>query len=106
MDLIINLTPHPILIEGCSPIMPSGEIARAKEIIADAPSLGDFPCTYQEFGEIIGLPEYQKNVFYIVSLPIWNALPERSDLLLSGQQVRDESGKIVGCKSLVRRNKH
>ena len=37
-------------------------------------------------------------VFYIVSQMVKNALPERKDLLVPAEIVRDNDGRIVGCK--------
>ena len=38
--------------------------------------------------------------FYIVSQLVKSALPNRSDLLVPAEMVRDEKGAIIGCKSL------
>ena len=38
--------------------------------------------------------------FYIVSQLVKSALPNRSDLLVPAEMVRDEKGVILGCKSL------
>ena len=38
--------------------------------------------------------------FYIVSQLVKSALPNRSDLLVPAEMVRDEKGAILGCKSL------
>ena len=38
--------------------------------------------------------------FYIVSQLVKSALPNRSDLLVPAEMVRDEKGMIIGCKSL------
>ena len=41
-------------------------------------------------------------VFYIVSQLVKNALPDRTDLLVPAEVVRDGNGNIIGCKSLGR----
>lgn len=41
-------------------------------------------------------------VYYIVSQIVKSALPERHDLLVPAEVVRDEMGNILGCKSLGR----
>ena len=38
--------------------------------------------------------------FYIVSQLVKSALPNRSDLLVPAEMVRDEKGAILGCRSL------
>lgn len=58
------------------------------------------PLTVTEYGEAYGLPEYVDGVYYIVSALVKNALPERSDLLIPAEQVRDGAGMVIGCKSL------
>lgn len=52
------------------------------------------------FGEVEGLPKYREDVYYIVSRLVKSALPDRKDLLCPGQQVRNETGQVIGCKSL------
>jgi len=48
------------------------------------------------------LPSNQEsNKFYIVSRLILSAFPERSDLLVPNELVRDDSGNIIGCASLA-----
>jgi hypothetical protein len=41
-------------------------------------------------------------VYYIVSAMVRAALPDRKDLLVPSQQVRDDAGRVVGCKTLGR----
>ena len=50
-------------------------------------------------GQVIGLPEKQNGVFIIVSRIICAACPDRSDLVIVDQTVRNDKGQIVGCKS-------
>jgi hypothetical protein len=40
-------------------------------------------------------------VFYIVSSLVAAACPERTDLLVPGNAVRDADGKIIGCKCFI-----
>lgn len=51
--------------------------------------------------EAIGIPKPAKDTFYIVSQTIAQAYPERRDLIYPSNFVKDEAGKIVGCKMLV-----
>jgi len=57
------------------------------------------PLTETVFGEVEGLPEYKKGTYYIVSSLVAQACPDRSDLLIVNETVRDEQGRICGCKS-------
>ena len=41
-------------------------------------------------------------VYYIVSQIVKSALPNRADLLVPAEVVRDNAGNIIGCKSLGR----
>ena len=54
------------------------------------------------YGEVTGLPEFKKGVYYVVSAMVRQALPERKDLLSPGQLIRNEAGQPVGCLGLVR----
>jgi len=44
----------------------------------------------------------EPDVYYIVSQLVKSALPDRDDLLVPAEVVRDETGRIVGCRSLGR----
>ncbi len=48
------------------------------------------------------LPEKKDNTYYIVSLPVLQAYPDRKDFIAPNDLVRDEEGKIIGCKSFFR----
>ena len=45
------------------------------------------------------LPQRQKGTYYIVSLPVAQAFPERDDFLVPDQLVRDEEGQVIGARS-------
>jgi hypothetical protein len=57
------------------------------------------PLTKTVFLEPEGLPVYQDGVFYIVSQLVKDALPERGDLLVPAEIVRNKRGHIIGCRS-------
>lgn len=101
---IINTTPHEITIindemETVATFAPeiSVRVASVTKIIGNIQGI---PLDTTFFGEVEGLPEYQEGVYYIVSRLVKSALPDRKDLLYPGQQVRNENGQVVGCKSL------
>ena len=55
-----------------------------------------------DYNTATNLPLTQEgNVFYIVSRIILSAFPERNDLLVPNELVRDASGNIIGCSSLA-----
>lgn len=99
---VVNLTPHAINIVGGSTFEPSGEVARISSTNESAGELvinGELiPLVTQEFGEIIGLPEEKEGTLFIVSGLVFSN-SSRRDLLVPGEQVRDEKGRVIGCKS-------
>jgi len=97
---IVNLTPHAIneTITGQT-FAPSGEVARVattSEYQGDFEGISTYRTTY---GEIVGLPEAQFGVVYIVSGMVL-AQTDRQDVFAPGELVRDENGKPIGCKGL------
>ena len=65
-------------------------------------SIDGIRTSYTVFGEPEGLPDFKDGVFYVVSQLVKSALPNRKDLLVPAEVVRDEKGQIIGCKSLGR----
>lgn len=106
MTNFVNLTPHPVtLVLGEADsytVPPSGEIARITE---DSYVCSD-GWTGVTLGDITGLPEPAAHTQYVVSMPLAMALlakgVQRSDVVYPYDQVRDESGRIVGCRTLAR----
>lgn len=101
---IRNLTPHDITIcDKCGKIVkviPSSGIVRLSAKIADYSEVDGIRITKTYYGEPDGLPEFRDDTYYIVSQLVKSALPERMDLLVPTEMVRDEKGNIVGCQSL------
>ena len=101
---VINCTPHDINIildkEENIVIKASGIVARVATTMNPSGMIGNIPLSETRFGEVENLPEPKKGTRYIVSRIIKEACPERHDLLVPGECVRDEEGKIIGCKSL------
>lgn len=52
--------------------------------------------------EFSGLPEPKPDTWYIVSRIFAQTYPERSDLLIPGDMVRDKNGAVVGCINFTR----
>lgn len=104
---IINLTPHAInfLREDNSvlaTIEPSGTIARAaqtRERVSEVNGIVVNQCSY---GSVTGLPDPQDGTIYLVSALTAQACPERSDVFITDDAVRDENGRIIGCRAIAR----
>jgi hypothetical protein len=104
---IVNCTPHPITLLGVdgemvAEIQPSGIVPRATkttETVAHVEINGNqIPVIVPKFGGVSNLPEPEEGTMFIVSLIVQQACPERTDLLIVEDVVRDGS-VIVGCKA-------
>ena len=105
--MIINKTPHAVTIVNMNgeiilSIPSDGAPIRLSTKTVPKEPIEGVPTSSTEFGEATGLPDFQEVVYYIVSQLIKGAFPERKDLLVPAEMVRDASGNIVGCKSLGR----
>jgi hypothetical protein len=120
--MIRNLTPHPVRLyrytapdvvnpaEAPDHVFPvSGPPARLAMVeVPDHPDAHLYPveAVTVEYGHVTGLPARRaagdRVVYYLVSLPVALALPERDDLLVPYREVRDGSGTVVGCRALAR----
>lgn len=98
----VNLTPHAIVVGDTA--IPSDGIVRVSEKTEVIDNINGVDITKRTMGNVQGLPESEDGVWYIVSLMVAQALPVRTDLLVPGEQIRDEAGRIVGCKNLVNPN--
>lgn len=105
---VINKTPHAVhIVDSDGRIVKTYEkgdsqIRLTAKTVQDIPLADGTPTTRTEFGEPEGLPSFQEGIFYIVSQLVKNTLPNRTDLLVPAEVVRDEKGNIIGCKSLGR----
>jgi hypothetical protein len=64
-------------------------------------TLGHVPLIKTKFKDTKGLPPYKEGVYYIVSQIVKSNLPHRKDLLVPAEiVVRNETKRIVGCRSL------
>ncbi len=102
--MIINKTPHDVTIVDynnniINTMKSSGQI-RLAAITKKVGTINNVPISKTEFGEPEGLPEFKKDRYYIVSQLVKKALPNRTDLLVPAELVRDDNGNIIGCRSL------
>lgn len=99
-----NCTPHNIIMfrENGSTIVfaPESEPARCVATTVKIGVIDGITITKTTFGETTGLPPYNPNCYCIVSRLVAEANPQRTDLLIVNETVRDAEGRIVGCKSL------
>ena len=108
---IINLTPHALNLMPAGPdgpsvtIHPSGKIARCAvdrvqvdTIAVDGLSV---PVNKTQFGAVSDLPDSQPDTIYIVSAMVAQAVPDRPDVFIVDDAVRDDQGRIVGAKALA-----
>ncbi len=103
---IINLCQHAVNLSCGVSIPASGVEARvdSKSVVVDRIMIDGKVVEILEtvFGGVINLPEYKKDVFYVVSGMVRAALPNRADLYSPGILVRDTAGVVQGCRGLVR----
>lgn len=106
---IVNLTPHVIevrLPSGDSrAILPSGVVARVTSRAEVQDSLLGIPVVTTVYGEPQGIPEPAEDTVYLVSALVLSAV-KRTDVYApdTGPEsvVRDEAGKIVAVRRLIR----
>jgi len=105
---IVNLTPHALnLLVGGKDIViqPSGTIARAATVRKQIGSISvdgvDVPINKTVFGDISGLPDPAPDTIYVVSMLVAQAVPNRDDVYIVDDIVRDDQGRIVGAKALA-----
>lgn len=102
-----NLTPHAItfLAEDGSvlrTVEPSDTLARVSTKTVTIGDIDGIPVTATEFGEVEGLPEPEDGTIYIVSSLVAQRVPNRGDVFIPNESVRDDKGRIIGCRSLGR----
>ena len=108
---IINLTPHAITIMDdnfniLKVIEPSGQLARVSVHTAHTETIVfdniEIATSESVYGTVEGLPEEKDGVIYIVSSLVAQRVPERNDVFIPNESVRDDHGRIIGSKSLGR----
>lgn len=109
--MLINLTPHDVQIwdgDRCmASIPPTFPPARCSEIAYESDSLswlsGQSISTVDlSYADVRDLPPANGADKYIVSVLVAQQFPERSDLLVPYDLVRNEKGSIIGCRKLAR----
>ena len=109
MSNIINCTPHGLVfVDDAGKVIrtvePSGILPRVSSTITVVGDIDGIPDEVTSYGEVVGLPEKKDGAILVVSAMVAARLPDRSDIRIPGRQVRDDKGRIVGCKSLSNPN--
>jgi len=109
---IVNLTPHPLNLMPEGPegpvvtIPPSGQVARCTvdRVQVDTVTVDGIsvPVNQTRFGEVSSLPDPQPDTIFVVSALVAQAVPDRQDVFIVDDAVRDEQGRIIGARALAR----
>ena len=51
------------------------------------------------YGPVTGLPEERSDTWLIVSRMVAEELPDRTDLIWPERTIRDDSGRVIGCRA-------
>lgn len=106
---IFNYTPHDVVVmnqeKEVLQTFPSVSVARCTTKQMESGDILGIPVVKQEYGEVEGLPEEKEGVYYIVSFLVQDALPNRKDLIVPANLVRDDKGIILGCTAFSIKNK-
>jgi len=116
--MLINLTPHTVSLHlpngETVNIPPSGDVARIKTethsesvdpfYLEGPEGLSEIHINIAEarLGDPEGLPPRGQWNIYIVATIVAQQCPHRDDLVTPADFVRDDSGKIIGCRQLLR----
>lgn len=104
---MINLTPHEVTFydsDGVTVLstVPSSGVARAKQLRETIGDVNGIPVCKTSYGAVEGLPSPKSNTIYIVSVLTAQAALDRNDLYIVDDTVRDDAGRILGCKALAK----
>jgi hypothetical protein len=108
---IVNLTPHTLNLMPAGPagpvvtIPPSGLVARCAvdRVQVDTVAVDGItvPVNQTQFGSVSDLPDPQPDTIFVVSALTAQAVPERKDVYITDDVVRDDQGRIIGCRALA-----
>lgn len=106
---LVNLTPHDVIVfspvgEEVLTVPASGALARISEVLEPARPLTvdgvEVPTCRMTYADTVnGLPARTPGTAYIVSRVLARAVP-RADVYFPAEEVRDDAGRIIGCRSL------
>lgn len=105
-----NLTPHPVnIVCGTARLtLPPDTLSppRIAETVTPVGSVGlqgfDIPLAHVHASTVSGLPPAEPETLLIVARIIAEAHPDRGDLVVPYNVIRDPQGAVIGCTSLAR----
>ena len=108
---IVNLTPHALNLMPGGPdgptvtIPPSGQVARCAvdRVQVDTVTVDGItaPVNQTQFGSVSDLPDPQPYTIFEVSALVAQAAPDRQDVFIVDDAVRDDQGRIIGARALA-----
>lgn len=105
---IVNLTPHDVTVfTGADQVTfpATGVFARLAESRRPGPMMitesGDVPVEEVRYHGLTDLPEPAVGIAYLVSRVV-AAESDREDLFFPSGELRDDQGRIIGCRALGR----
>ena len=108
---IVNLTPHALNLMSAGPdgpvvtIPPSGQVARCAVTRVQVDTITvdgvTVPINKTQFGAVSDLPDPRPDTIYVVSALVAQAVPERQDVFIVDDAVRDDQGRIIGARALA-----
>ena len=103
----MNLTPHELTFIGSdrniiARVPPSGTVARVASTSKRIDDFDGIPVFSTEFGEVAELPDPEEDTVYVASTLVAQAAARmgRTDVYSPAEAVRDEQGRVVGCRGL------
>ena len=104
---LVNLTPHKLILhfpDGVREVEPSGTVARLEAVTEPDPN--DPGTVIERLGDVTGLPDPEHGTLFVVSRLVAQALaltaPDRDDVRVPGDLLRDKDGRVIGAKGLRR----
>ena len=105
----VNLTPHVVNVyndeEVVMSLAPSGCVVRIDESVTPSVELDGIQFVDVSLGEVNGLPEEEEDTVFVVSMSLLMGMKaagsNRQDCVYPFGQVRDDQGRIIGCRSLA-----
>jgi len=74
--------------------------ARCNEATTDVANVEGVPIVKKVYSSPYNLPPHKAGTLLIVSRVVKDALPDRPDLVVPAELVRDSNKKVVACKAL------
>lgn len=106
---VLNLTPHPVevTVGGESTRLDvAGPAARVTETASPLTTVDSggvrIPIVSAVACEVVHLPTPRAGTVLIVSRAVAAACPDRLDLVVPFDEIRDARGRVVGCRALAR----